>query len=100
MHAPSLAADVRARGTNWFAPPAQIATLLLLAAFFLVWPLWRLQFPMEIAENEGWNAYFADAVASGGVLYPPTDTLIVNNYPPLSFYALGLAARPFGGGAP
>jgi hypothetical protein len=79
-----------------FDTRAQLALLALLTLYFLVWPLWRAQFPMEIAQNEGWNAYHADAAANGGALYPSADTLIVNNYPPLSFYALGYLGRIFG----
>ena len=76
----------------------------VLAAYFMAWPVWRAGFPIEIAQNEGWNAYYADAAmgaagADGGgraraaPLYPPTDTLIVNNYPPLSFYVVGALAK-------
>ena len=76
---------------------AQIALLALLAVYFMVWPVWRAGFPIEIAQNEGWNAYHADAAmgaaAGAAALYPPTDTLIVNNYPPLSFYAVGALAE-------
>jgi hypothetical protein len=79
-----------------FDTRAQIALLALLALYFLVWPVWRAQFPIEIAQNEGWNAYHADAAVGGGALYPSPDTLIVNNYPPLSFYVLGLLGRVFG----
>jgi hypothetical protein len=79
-----------------FDTNAQIALLAILALYFLVWPVWRAQFPMEIAPNDGWNAYHADAAAGGGVLYPSTDTLIINNYPPLSFYAIGYLGRIFG----
>ena len=75
---------------------AQIALLALLALYFLVWPVWRIPFAIEIAQNEGWNAYHADAAVGGGALYPSPDTLIVNNYPPLSFYALGYLGRIFG----
>jgi hypothetical protein len=76
---------------------AHIALLALLTLYFLVWPLWRVLFPIDIAWNEGWNAYFADAAGGkGGALYPAADTLIVNNYPPLSFYALGWAQNVFG----
>jgi hypothetical protein len=75
---------------------AQVALFALLAAYFLIWPLWRLPFPIEIAPNEAWNAYHADAAASGGTLYPSPDTLIVNNYPPLSFYVLGYLGKIFG----
>ena len=79
-----------------FDTRAQIVLLALLALYFLVWPVWRAQFPLEIAQNEGWNAYHADAAAGGGVLYPSPDTLIVNNYPPLSFYVLGYLGKIFG----
>ena len=37
--------------------------------------------------NEGWNAYLARAAISGGPLYP--QGLMINNYPPLSFYIVG-----------
>lgn len=73
-----------------------VAFLAVLAVYFMVWPLWRLGFPIEIAPNEGWNAYHADAAMGAGPLYPPTDTLIVNNYPPLSFYVVGGLAQVFG----
>ncbi len=79
-----------------FDARAQVGLLVLLAVYFMVWPLWRIGFPIEIAQNEGWNAYFADAAMGAAPLYPPTDTLIVNNYPPLSFYMVGGLAQVFG----
>ena len=79
-----------------FDARAQIVLVGLLAAYFMVWPTWRAPFPIEIAQNEGWNAYHADAAMGAAPLYPPTDTLIVNNYPPLSFYAVGALAEIFG----
>ena len=79
-----------------FGTRAQIVLLALLALYFLVWPVWRAQFPIEIAENEGWNAYHADAAMGADVLYPSPDTLTVNNYPPLSFYAIGWLGKIFG----
>jgi hypothetical protein len=79
-----------------FDTRAQIVVLALLALYFLVWPVWRAQFPIEIAENEGWNAYHADAAMGARALYPSPDSLIVNNYPPLSFYVLGWLGRIFG----
>ena len=79
-----------------FDTRAQIALLAILALYFLVWPAWRIPFPIEIAQNEGWNAYHADAAVGGGTLYPSPDTLIVNNYPPLSFYVLGWLGKLFG----
>ena len=79
-----------------FDTRVQVALLMLLALYFLVWPVWRIPFPIEIAQNEGWNAYHADAAIAGGTLYPSPHTLIVNNYPPLSFYALGWLGKLFG----
>src|ERR1044072_1094635 len=71
--------------------------IALLAALFLVWPVWRAFFPMEIWGNEGWNAYHADAaMRSAAQLYPPTDGLIANNYPPLSYYVIGWLGGLFG----
>lgn len=39
--------------------------------------------------NEGWNAYVADRVAHSIPLYPDPPRFFANNYPPLSFYAIG-----------
>jgi hypothetical protein len=66
-----------------------VAVLTMLVAYFLIWPVWRAQFLIEIWPTEAWNAYFQDAAVSGRPLYPPADALIGNNYPPLSFYAIG-----------
>src|SRR3954470_18554312 len=74
-----------------------IWSIALLAALFLVWPVWRAFFPMEIWGNEGWNAYHADAAMRGAAqLYPPSDGLIANNYPPLSYYVMGWLGLLFG----
>jgi Dolichyl-phosphate-mannose-protein mannosyltransferase len=77
--------------TRW-----QVAVLAVLAAYFMVYPAWRLAFPIEIDLNEGFNAYLADAAMGAGPLYPPPDTLTLNNYPPLSFYVVGGLAQIFG----
>jgi hypothetical protein len=54
-----------------------------------------VQAPLD--PNEGWNAAHALAVLAGHALYPPTDSssgsLMVNNYPPLSFYLAAALAR-------
>src|SRR3954462_14378141 len=71
------------------AERALLAVLALLSAYFLSWSIYRAFFLLEILPNEGWNAYFQDAAARGGVLYPPIDSFILNNYPPLSFYLIG-----------
>lgn len=73
-----------------------ISVFALLAAYFLAWPIWRSQFLIEIWLTEGWNAYFQDAAASGARLYPEVSGLTVNNYPPLSFYFVGLLGKIFG----
>jgi hypothetical protein len=73
-----------------------LAVLAILVVYFLIWPVWRAQFLIEIWPTEAWNAYFQDAAASGRALYPPADQLIENNYPPLSFYVIGYLGRVFG----
>jgi len=46
--------------------------------------------------NEGWNAVLAARWMSGEPLYPAFDALSANNYPPLSFYAVGWLGRRLG----
>ena len=46
--------------------------------------------------NEGWNAYHALAAMAGHGLYPPPGSLMVNNYPPLSFYIVGALGQWLG----
>ena len=77
-------------------PNILIWSLAGLAALFLVWPVWRAFLPLEIWGNEGWNAYHADAAMRGGQLYPPSDGLVANNYPPLSYFLIGWLGRLFG----
>ena len=50
---------------------------------------------VSLDANEGWNAYQAVA-ALGGQLYPHPPRFFFNNYPPLSFYLVGLAGRGVG----
>ncbi len=77
-------------------PNTLIWAIAGLACLFLVWPVWRAFFPLEIWGNEGWNAYHADAAMRGAQLYPPPDGLVANNYPPLSYYLIGWLGRLFG----
>lgn len=62
--------------------------------------LWRTAamagLPFSIDPNEGWNAYFAAAAVDGGVLYPPPESGLTNNYPPLSFYLSGMLGKAVG----
>ena len=45
---------------------------------------------VSLDPNEGWNAYHTAAAMSGHGLYPDAGSFMVNNYPPLSFYLVGL----------
>jgi len=67
--------------------------LYAIAAWSFAWPVYRAFLNIEIENNEGWNAYFADAAMGRMPLYPSADQLITNNYPPLSFYIVGLVGR-------
>lgn len=73
-----------------------LALLSLAAAYFLAWPIWRVRFFIEIWPTEGWNSYFQDAAAAGLPIYPPADSLVGNNYPPVSFYAIGFIGKALG----
>src|SRR5262245_34030591 len=66
-----------------------VAAFALLCGFYGAWPIWRAFFPLEIDLKEPWNAYHADAVINGGVLYPDLAGLTANNYPPLWYYLTG-----------
>jgi hypothetical protein len=46
--------------------------------------------------NEGWNAYHQQEAREGRRLYGETPQLVCNNYPPVSFYLIGLASRLMG----
>ena len=68
----------------------------VIATWSFAWPVYRAFLNIEIENNEGWNAYFADAAMGRMPLYPSADQLITNNYPPLSFYIVGLVGRVVG----
>jgi Dolichyl-phosphate-mannose-protein mannosyltransferase len=70
--------------------------LYAIAVWSFAWPVYRAFLNIEIENNEGWNAYFADAAMGKMPLYPSADQLITNNYPPLSFYIVGLVGRLVG----
>lgn len=77
---------------------ALLKTVLMVAAFCCTALLLRdcfaigLQVPLD--PNEGWNAYHAMAAMAGHGLYP--HGLMVNNYPPLSFYVIGILGKSLG----
>ena len=68
---------------------AAVATLYLQ-------PLWSITTRVPASYDEGWNAYNAAAAIGGGMLYPPRDALITDNYPPVSFYVVGGLGRVVG----
>jgi hypothetical protein len=70
--------------------------LYAIAILAFAWPVYRAFLNIEIENNEGWNAYFADAAMGKMPLYPSSAQLITNNYPPLSFFVVGLGGRLVG----
>ncbi|MBL8836120.1 MAG: hypothetical protein JNL66_07735 [Alphaproteobacteria bacterium] len=72
---------------------AAFAMLIVIALWAFAWPVRRAFIEVEISANEGWNAYFADAVFGPAPLYPPVEALIANNYPPVSFAIIAVLAR-------
>jgi hypothetical protein len=67
--------------------------LSIAAVYFLAFPIWRATFFVEIWPTESWNAYWQDAAGIGAPLYPDPASLVGNNYPPLSFYAVALVSK-------
>jgi len=45
---------------------------------------------VSLDPDEGWNAYHAVAAMAGHGLYPASGSFMADNYPPLSFYLVGL----------
>ncbi len=70
--------------------PLLLGTMVaaLLALPMLADRLVLAMFRIPLGYNEGWNAYHALTVLQGRALYPPVDGLLLNNYPPLSFYVV------------
>lgn len=79
----------RAAALLWGA----MAALALCALFLLVRNSLAIPSRVPLDPNEGWNAAHALALMTGHALYPPRQSWMVNNYPPLSFYVVGALAR-------
>jgi hypothetical protein len=62
----------------------------------LIEPLLTLTRYISRDPNEGWNAFFSEVAMRGGDLYPAPGGTIFNNYPPLSFYVVGVIGRLMG----
>jgi hypothetical protein len=69
------------------------ALMGLVIAAAVLGPLHRTFLQIPTDNNEGWNAYHAAMALSGATLYPLPDSFISTNYPPLSFYFVGLTGR-------
>jgi hypothetical protein len=67
-----------------------VVILLVMFVALAAMPAITLFLHVPRNNNEGWNAYQAAAAMSGGVLYPPWDAMTADNYPPLSYYVVGL----------
>src|ERR1700679_2037626 len=67
-----------------------LALIVAVVLLGLAEPLLTLRRFIPLDPNEGWNAYFTQIALSGGNLYPGGASLITNNYPPLSFYVVGI----------
>lgn len=74
--------------------PVLCLGLLIAGLVLLAWtPLSLILSKFPQGFNEGWNAYWAIKAIAGQALYPPPDDLLVNNYPPLSFYLIGYLSQ-------
>ena len=73
-----------------------IVAAAILAVLSAIEPLLAVPLRVPQAYNEGWNAYWANRALGPGPLYPAAEPFISNNYPPLSFYLVGLAGRIMG----
>ena len=65
------------------------AALALVTLGLLIRNILAIPAHVPLDPNEGWNAAHALAAMAGRGLYPPPQALMVNNYPPLSFYLVG-----------
>src|SRR3569833_2044929 len=64
-----------------------LMALAFTVAALLLRDVMALGLKVPLDPNEGWNAYHALAATEGRTPYP--HDLMVNNYPPLSFYIVG-----------
>ena len=82
------------QSSRWPArwPVVGFAVVMALAAS----RLWLLPLHYSPDSNEGWNAFQALRAMGAGPLYPPSDALTGNNYPPLSFLIVGSIGRLMG----
>ena len=68
---------------------AILLSATVLIVLLVLGRLWWLPAHAALNVNEGWNAGQALRAWRDGPLYPDPDSLIANNYPPLSFLIVG-----------
>ncbi|MGH6876438.1 MAG: glycosyltransferase family 39 protein [Rhizomicrobium sp.] len=73
-----------------------VVAVACIAGFARAIAIAPLHVPLD--PDEGWNAYHAAAAMAGHGLYPAASGLMVNNYPPLSFYLVGFLGELIGDG--
>lgn len=73
-----------------------VLVLAALAVALLVAPTQALFTYIPRNYNEGWNAFHALRLRTGGPLYPPIGEATFINYPPLSFYLIAALHPLFG----
>ncbi|ACI51287.1 conserved hypothetical protein [Gluconacetobacter diazotrophicus PA1 5] len=68
-----------------------LTAMMLLGGILLAYPILAMGAHVPLNHNEGWNAYFAMRAIHPalGPLYPGADSMVFDNYPPLSFYVVG-----------
>jgi hypothetical protein len=82
-----------AAGIVYWSGAALLGATVVLGLLYPVATLARL---VPLDPNEGWNAFFSQIALRGGELYPAPGGGLVNNYPPLSFYVVGILGRVLG----
>src|SRR5438874_3080475 len=68
----------------------------VIATWSFAWPVYRAFLNIEIENNEGWNAYFADAAMGKMPLYPFADQLVTKSCPTFSRVVVGFVGRLVG----
>jgi hypothetical protein len=77
---------MNARAATAWLPRMAVAMLAIVCALGLVRIVSTIGVMVSLDPNEGWNAYH----------YPPPQSFMTNNYPPLSFYLVGTLGRAMG----
>jgi hypothetical protein len=76
--------------------PTVAALLIAIVLVLMAKPVITMPFFIPKNYNEGWNAFQAMRAMGHEPLYPGSTALTVNNYPPLSFYVVGIVGSFWG----